>query len=253
MILFEGICEFFEFIAENDVYIQHIPGATGSHNRFSRLAKESINGQLSSLGTPRLEITDLPLGNLVDYGSSQMDNMTVRWRVIATLPDQHDYTEEITRLDNCKKACMRDVKYIMDQQDACTANEIICAFDVNSIKYELLDKTALDGKAVGCAMSFGFKENVDWETVSYGTFADTSKRKYTQMVTFDGIAAQNNYTASSVPDLEDMATWTLKAVMMGAMGIAPAAATWNGTTFALNSGITVEGGEYFVLWFEKEI
>lgn len=252
MILYQAICNYFKFIAINDVYIQHIDGATGSHNRFSRLAKETAVGQNSDLGFPRLEITQLPLGNVVDYQSSQMDNMAVRIRVIDQLTDNYQFAEEVTKLDNCKKACMRAVKYILDQQEAGTANCLLCAFDPN-VKYELLTGTALDGKAVGCAITFYFKQNMDWESVSYGTFADTSKRKYTQMVTFDALADTNNYTATEVPDLADMATWTLKAVMMDAMGISPASATWNGTTFAVNSGIAVEEGAYFVLWFEKLI
>ena len=251
MILFEGICAFFEFIAQNDVYVAHIPNSQSSNNRFSRFKTESLTGNLSTLGFPRLEIVQLPTGNLTDFGSSQHDTMNLRVRVIDTLPDKFDFNEEMLRLDNCKKALMRCVNYIREQQDAGTENDLLCAFDINSVKYQLLDKATLDGKAVGCQMDFQFKECINWEAVSYGTFSDTSKKKYTQIVTFDAVGAQNAYTAADVDELEDMSTWTLKVLLTGGMSAKPITGTWDGTTLTLQGNY--EGGEYIVCFFEKQI
>lgn len=168
MILFAAVKEFFEYCAEQSSFIQHTPGAEDHLNRFSSYTSETVIGQNSSLGFPRLEIISLPQGNLTEYYSSQDDNLTIRVRVLQSLDDRNDFEAEMTAQDNCKKALMQIVSYIKAQQDAGSSSPLLCAFNIATVKYQYLDKQAVGGSASGCEMSVTFKRCVDWEAAEWG-------------------------------------------------------------------------------------
>lgn len=178
MILFEAVKEFFEYCAEQSSFIQHTPGAEDSTNRFAAYKTESVIAQNSSLGYPRLEIIAQPFGNLTENYSHQDDNMTIRVRVVQQLADKKDFTEEMTAQDNCKKALMQMVNYIKEQQEANTTTELMCAFNIGTVKYQYLDNAAIGGSAAGCEMTVIFRRCVDWEIAGWGElppFDDTEE------------------------------------------------------------------------------
>jgi hypothetical protein len=169
MILLQHLFDLLEFCAENNTYIQHTPSATGSQNRFSRFPVESATDQQSNLGFPRMEVVQLPFGILNDYDSAQRDDMSVRVRVIVKLSDKYDYAEQVTAMDNAKKALMEMLDYILTAQDDPTnENCLICAFDVSSAKYQFIDKLTYGGNSVGCELSIDFKQYIDWDNIVYG-------------------------------------------------------------------------------------
>jgi hypothetical protein len=169
MILLQHLFDLLEFCAENNTFIQHTPSATGSQNRFSRFPVESATEQQSNLGFPRMEVVQLPFGILNDYDSAQRDDMSVRLRVIVKLSDKYDYAEQVTAMDNAKKALMEMLDYILTaQDDPANENCLICAFDVSSAKYQFIDKLTYGGNAVGCELSIDFKQYIDWENIVYG-------------------------------------------------------------------------------------
>lgn len=168
MILLENLFDFLEFCAENNTYIEHQPGTTGLTNRFSRYKLESDTGQQSNFGYPRMEVLQLPFGNVTDFDSSDRDDMEVRLRVIYSLSDKYDYSAQTTAMDNAKQALMEMVNYILTAQQDNTENALLCAFDPNGIRYRFIDRATYGGDAVGCELSLQFRQYIDWENLVYG-------------------------------------------------------------------------------------
>lgn len=209
MILLQNLFDILEFCAENNTYIQHTPGATGSQNRFSRFPVESATEQQSNMGFPRMEVVQLPFGIINDYDSAQRDDMSVRVRVIFKLSDKYDYAEQVTAMDNAKRALMEMVNYILTAQEGYTnENCLICAFDINSAKYQFIDRLTYGGNAVGCELSIDFKQYIDWDNIVYGdlpgypTFCDkvdeclsipTADGDYILTIT-DGVKSWSEYS-----------------------------------------------------------
>ncbi len=168
MILLENLFDFLEFCAENNTYIEHQPGTTGLTNRFSRYKLESDTGQQSNFGYPRMEVLQLPFGNVTAFDSSDRDDMEVRLRVIYSLSDKYDYSAQTTAMDNAKQALMEMVNYILTAQQDNTENALLCAFDPNGIRYRFIDRATYGGDAVGCELSLQFRQYIDWENLVYG-------------------------------------------------------------------------------------
>lgn len=168
MILLENLFDFLEFCAENNTYIEHQPGTTGLTNRFSRYKLESDTGQQSNFGYPRMEVLQLPFGNVTAFDSSDRDDMEVRLRVIYSLSDKYDYSAQTTAMDNAKQALMEMVNYILTAQQDNTENALLCAFDPNDIRYRFIDRATYGGDAVGCELSLQFRQYIDWENLVYG-------------------------------------------------------------------------------------
>lgn len=216
MILLQAVQDLFEFIAIENSYTQHTANATGSNNRFSRYLGESLIGQLSDLGFPRMELTVLPAGKIADYGSSQQDTLNVRVRVIDTLSDKYNFAEETTLLDNCKKALMQAVKYMLDTADEGSV-PLLCAFDSNNINYQFIDKSTFDGKAVGCEIQIAFKQCMDWDTVSMGSFPPYSEADNVVYAhVFQTTANQAAYTISKLNNRY------VRSVTLGNLPLTPA-------------------------------
>lgn len=169
MILLENLFSFLEFCATNNTYIQHTADSEGLTNRFSRFPLESATGQQTVLGYPRLEVLQLPLGAISNSGSADRDDLDVRLRVIYSLADKYDYSEQTTKMDQAKQALMEIINYIQTAQETGQENSLICAFDVTSVRYQFIDKATYGGDGVGCEMSLQFKQYINWAEVSYGT------------------------------------------------------------------------------------
>jgi hypothetical protein len=168
MILLENLFDFLEFCAENNTYIQHQPGTTGLTNRFSRYKLESDTGQQTVLGYPRMEVLQLPFGNVTGFDAVERDDMEVRLRVIYSLGDKYDYSAQTAAMDNAKQALMEMVNYILTAQQDATENALLCAFDPNGIRYRFIDRATYGGDAVGCELSLQFRQYIDWENLVYG-------------------------------------------------------------------------------------
>lgn len=83
-------------------------------------------------------------------------------------------------------------------------------------------------------------------TVTFGRIQAQSSQPYLKGIAFNTVAGQNNYTVADVADLELIEGGELFEVKMDGSNLingSSVLATWNDTTFAINSDVTVSGGE----------
>ena len=85
-------------------------------------------------------------------------------------------------------------------------------------------------------------------TASFGTVI-VAGTTYANMLKFDTVAGQNAYTVADVSGLSSMATKTMYLVTMDG-SIITNLSTWDNTTFTINAGVTVSGGERIVILFQ---
>jgi hypothetical protein len=168
MIVLDELFTLLEWLASQNTYVQHTIGGSGSANRFAKFKSEALTKQNSGLGSPRMEVCELPFGNIVDGGGWFRDKATFKIRVIYDSTKFKTETE-VSGMDNAKKSLMELFNYIRIAKENCTdCNDLLCLFDLNSIKYQWLDKATLQGDYVGCEASFEFKKGINWDSINYG-------------------------------------------------------------------------------------
>lgn len=286
MILFEAVKTFLEYCAEQSPYINHTANSKGSANRFSLYLTDTVSGNNTNIGFPRLEVTALPNGSVLDFSSSQMDTMVVKVRAIDRLTDRYDVAQELTKQDNMKKALMQIVSYILTTQQQVPTNCLLCAFDPSSVRYQYINNSATDAMATGCEMTLTFKTNMDWEVADFGSlpsfpniangsiavflngqwsslapgtagqaltivnglpaWIDTTAGK--PHVVFTTTSAVNEYTTTEVPDLGNIVVDDeFTQITLEGSIISPALYTWDGTTLIFSNDITINGNERVVI------
>ena len=159
---------FWEYVAQENTFIQHTPNSEGESNRYSRYNDEAMYKSLNDLGFPRLELRDAPNGALRG-GTYLYDEMQRSFRILTKLKDSADYTEKITQQQNCKAAALQIINYIIQVQESGeTCNTIMKYFDPRSFRYELIEYASADHSFVGILCQISFKAGIDWSTVTYG-------------------------------------------------------------------------------------
>lgn len=164
---------FWEFCAQKNSYIQHIPGKVGNGNRFARFNDEGTIGENTKLDSEiRLELRDAPIGSLAESDSSFMhDTMYRTVRVIGKVA-QNDFTARIDMQQRCKAALFEIVQYAAKQQqdgDACSSN-ILKYFNVNRVQYEVLENATSDSSFTGVLMKVQFMARIKPVAAQYGAF-----------------------------------------------------------------------------------
>jgi hypothetical protein len=168
MILLDEVFELFEWLASQNSYIQHTLNGTGSANRFSRYKTESLAGQNSNLGSPRLEVCELPYGALTDGLGWERDKAIFTIRVIYRT-DKFNTAPTVTAHDNAKKALLELFNYLFTAQVECTdCNDLLCLFNLSTVKYSWIDKATLGGDYVGCMATVELRKAINWDSITYG-------------------------------------------------------------------------------------
>lgn len=189
MILLDEVYSLFEWLAEQNTYIQHNPTGTPLQRRFARYKSEALTGQHSTLGSPRLEVCELPYGDLTDGLGWERDRAVFELRVIYNV-EKYKVTETTTALDNAKKALIELLNYLFSAQQECTdCNQLLCLFNLSTVKYSWLDKATLGGNWVGCRATFELRRNIDWETVTYGPRPDYTTTAFNTWLHGNGVPA----------------------------------------------------------------
>lgn len=165
---------FWEFVAEKNSIIQHKPNGIKLNGefRFARFNDEGNSGELTQLGSPRLEMRDNPVGifdgNDVGY---EYDTMSRLVRVIKKV-EANNQAAKVVAQNDCKKALAEIVRYIRQEKeegDTCSA-KIIRMADVSAITYEIIENATSDGSFTGVQMRIKFTAGLDTTPVTYGTF-----------------------------------------------------------------------------------
>ena len=189
MILLDEVYSLFEWLAEQNTYIQHNASGTPSQRRFARYKSEALTGQHSTLGSPRLEVCELPYGDLTDGLGWERDRAVFELRVIYNV-EKYKVTETTTALDNAKKALIELFNYLFSAQSECTdCNQLLCLFNLSTVKYSWLDKATLGGDWVGCRATFELRRNIDWDNVTYGPRPDYTTTAFNTWLHGNGVPA----------------------------------------------------------------
>ena len=165
---------FWEFCAQHNTIIQHQPNGDKLKGlyRFARFNDEGTIGELSHLGSPRLEMRDNPVGIFDgnDAGYSY-DTMSRLVRAIKKV-EANNQPAKLAAQNDCKKALAEIVRYMTQQKeegDTCAA-KIIRMADVSGVTYEIIENATSDGSFTGAQMRIKYTAGLDTTPVAYGTF-----------------------------------------------------------------------------------
>ena len=163
--------QLWEFCAQHNAFISHVPGTDGLNNRFSLFTDQASINQLSSLGYPRMELHSQPNGNIAGDNAWQYDILNRTLRVITKF-EKNNFADKLAKQNACKAALVEIVSYITQSQqnDSCTSN-IIKMFNPAAVTYQLIDNATADASFCGCQMKVQFKAPISQTPVTYGTFS----------------------------------------------------------------------------------
>lgn len=165
---------FWEFIAQHNTYVQHKPNGDKLklEYRFAQFNDEGTIGELTRLGSPRLEMRDSPSGAFLDNGGGfQYDTMMRTIRIISKCK-LNDFADVADKQQKGKEACAEIHRYIIQQQESgnLCANKLIKMLDTKSISYQLIEQATSDSSFAGCELRVQFRAKLKTTPVNYGTF-----------------------------------------------------------------------------------
>jgi len=178
---------FWEFVAEQNTYVQHQPNTVGKMNRFAQYDEEATIGELSKLGFPRLEMRSTAVGSLQgDLALHTTDYLTRTIRIINKYTTGN-FDQKKTVQQDCKAALLQILNYIQTaQEDGGSCATFLRYFDVNSVTYEEIDYATADASATGIMMRLQLRQSIKWEEVTYAPFPDYPKPPKGSIYVSDG-------------------------------------------------------------------